>query len=71
MHNASERIWAEGYIEVLLELQGFKVTSAHRIMIRDAMNLLASTEADRRTMTDFVATLQDEKNATGTTVLYP
>ncbi|MFC6523171.1 conjugal transfer protein TrbE [Undibacterium arcticum] len=61
VHNASERIWAEGYIEVLLELQGFKVTSAHRIMIRDAMNLLASTEADRRTMTDFVATLQDEK----------
>lgn len=57
----SERIWAEGYVEMLLELQGFKVAAEHRSIIRKALELLASSEADRRTMTDFVSTVQDKK----------
>lgn len=53
----SERIWAEGYIETLLELQKFKVLPEHRNMIRDALILVGKSAPDRRSMTDFVASI--------------
>lgn len=53
----TERIWAEGYIETLLALQGFKVLSEHRNLIRDALILVGKSAPDRRSMTDFVASI--------------
>lgn len=55
----SERVWAEGYIETLLELQGVTVLPVHRTAIRRALEALASSEPDRRSMTEFVAAVQD------------
>ena len=56
----NERIWAEDYIETLLELQGFKVEPSHRTLIRSALNSLATADADARTMTHFYAALQHD-----------
>lgn len=60
VNNPSERVWAEEWIETLLTLQGFKVGSSHRNMIRAAMTLLGTSDVDRRTITDFVALIQDQ-----------
>lgn len=57
----SERIWAEGYIETLLELQGVSVTPAHRNAIRQALMLLGENDEDMRTMTHFVNLVQDQQ----------
>ena len=56
----NERIWAEDYIETLLQLQGFKVEPSHRTLIRVALNSLAMSDADSRTMTHFHAALQHD-----------
>lgn len=54
----NERIWAETYIETLLELQDFKVEASHRALIRAALSAVGESEADSRTMTHFVSALQ-------------
>lgn len=59
VHKPSERAWAEEYIETLLTLQNFVVLPAHRTRIREALQVLASGDEDRRSMTDFVQQLQD------------
>lgn len=56
----AERIWAEDYIETLLILQGVEVKPYHRNAVRDALLILANSEADRRSMTDFSAAVQDK-----------
>jgi type IV secretion system protein VirB4 len=53
----NEKIWAENWLETLLELQGVKVTPNHRQKIHNAIELLANSSS--RTLTDFVSTLQD------------
>lgn len=55
----TERKWAEGYIEVLMELQGISMNPARRSTVRAALQLLAKSDPDRRTMTDFAAAVQD------------
>lgn len=57
----AERFWAEGYIETLLELQGIKVQPHHRNAIRDALVLLARSEPDRRSMTEFASAVQNHE----------
>lgn len=55
-----ERAWACGWIETLVELQGIRVTPAHRRSIQHALGLLAESES--RTLTDFISgPLQDEE----------
>lgn len=61
IHKPTERAWAEDYIETLLRLQGFVVLPPHRTLIRNALNVLAKGDEDRRTMTDLVQQLQDEQ----------
>jgi len=53
----SERIWAADWLETLARLQGLVVKPHHRVALIKALGLLASS--DRRTLTDFVGTLQD------------
>ena len=53
----SKQSWANEWIEIMLELQGVVVTPGHRKSIHDAMSTLRNTES--KTMTDFVANLQD------------
>ena len=60
VNKPTERAWAEDYIETLLKLQSFVVLPSHRTIIRNALNVLAKADPDRRTMTDFVQQLQDE-----------
>ena len=55
---ASERRWAEEWLEVLLDLQGVTPAPAQRAALWRALELLA--ESPSRTMTDLVHTLQDE-----------
>lgn len=55
----AEQAWAETWIESLCEYQNFKVHAQHRNAIHRAMNLLK--EAHSKTLTDFVATLQDKE----------
>jgi len=50
--------WANEWIEAMLELQGVVVTPSHRKSIHQAMTTLRNTES--KTLTDFVANLQDE-----------
>lgn len=61
IHKPTERAWAEDYIETLLKLQGFVVMPTHRTLIRNALNVLAKGDEDRRTMTDLVQQLQDQQ----------
>lgn len=56
----AERAWATGWIETLVELQGIRVTPAHRRSIHHALGLLAESES--RTLTDLLSgPLQDEE----------
>jgi type IV secretion system protein VirB4 len=59
VRNPSERIWAEGYIETLLKLQGVFVTPSHRNAINQALMLLGESDEDMCTMTHFVNMVQD------------
>lgn len=58
---------AAEWLESMLALQGGEVTPACRIAISDAIKVLAASTAsaenpaERRTITDFLATLQDEE----------
>jgi type IV secretion system protein VirB4 len=54
-----ERAWAEEYVQTLLRLQGFVILPAHRTEIRLALEKLGKGDADRRTMTEFSAQVQD------------
>ena len=53
----SERAWAGEWLESLVNLQGLVVRPHHRAALAKAVLLLATSE--RRTLTDFVSTLQD------------
>ena len=54
-----ERVWAEGWLEILLGLQGVQITPAHRQAIHVALERLGASES--RTLTDFVNTIQDRE----------
>jgi len=60
VNKTNERIWAEGYIETLLSLQGLAVTPAHRNAIRQALMLLGESDEHMRTMTHFANLVQDQ-----------
>jgi type IV secretion system protein VirB4 len=53
----SDRIWAIEWMEMNLQLQGIQVTPAHRKSLAHALNLVL--ESQSRSITDYVATLQD------------
>lgn len=59
VHKQTERFWAEGYIETLLELQNVKVQPHHRNAIREALVLLGNSDEDRRSMTEFTSAVQN------------
>jgi len=54
-----DRVWAEGWLADLLELQGLVVTPAHRNSIHAAMGLLAGNPRQMRSISDFVNLVQD------------
>ncbi|MCZ7618386.1 MAG: transporter [Myxococcota bacterium] len=54
-----ERLWAAGWIETLLGLQGVTVTPAHRQSVHVALERLGASES--RTLTDFLNTVQDRE----------
>jgi type IV secretion/conjugal transfer VirB4 family ATPase len=53
----AERLWAADWLETLLDLQGLSVEPRHRTALTKALELIASS--DHRSMTDFIASLQD------------
>ncbi len=55
----SERAWAAGWLESLLELQGVAVTPAQRLRMDRALQLLAGQLRPFRTLTELVLQLQD------------
>ncbi len=56
-----ERVWAAGWLEECLTLQGVAVTAAQRTELWDALGRLGSLPGNRRTLTDFCATVQDHQ----------
>src|SRR6516162_5379219 len=54
----SDVAWASGWVEKLCALSGLRVSAGQKNAIADAVNLLRMAES--RTMTDFVATVQDK-----------
>jgi type IV secretion/conjugal transfer VirB4 family ATPase len=54
----SDVAWGSAWIEKLCALSGLRVTPGQKNAIADAVNLLRNAES--RTMTDFVATVQDK-----------
>jgi type IV secretion system protein TrbE len=54
-----ERVWAAGWIETLLALQGVTVAPAHRQAVHVALERLGASES--RTLTDFLNTVQDRE----------
>lgn len=61
----SERVWAEGWIDILLTLNGVVVTPRHRGIIQQALISLGNSSPDLRTMTHFQASLQDHELRNG------
>jgi len=59
LDTAADRAWAAEWIEIMLTLQGVKVTPAYRQMVYEAIVRL--TRSPRRTLTEFVAELQDDE----------
>jgi type IV secretion system protein VirB4 len=55
----SDQAWAAEWIEIMLTLQGVNVTPALRQMVYQAIMRL--TRSPRRTLTEFVAELQDDE----------
>lgn len=55
----SERAWAAGWIETLLDLQGVRVTPQHRTRLARALSLLAREPREFRTLTELTVHLQD------------
>ena len=56
---ADERAWAGGWLEVLLELQGLRVTPEQRGRLARALALLGEQPRAHRTLTEFVTQVQD------------
>lgn len=56
---ADERAWAGGWLEVLLELQGVRVTPEQRGRLARALALLGEQPRGHRTLTEFVTQVQD------------
>lgn len=55
-----ERMWAEEWITIALELQGITIVPRTRTLIREALGRLAAMDRVERTMTLFANQLQDE-----------
>ena len=55
----SDVAWASGWIEKLCALSGLRITPTQKNAIADGINLLRHAES--RTITDFVATVQDKE----------
>lgn len=56
---AADQAWAAEWIEIMLALQGVSVTPAMRQIVYEAVMRL--TRSPRRTLTEFVAELQDDE----------
>ncbi len=56
INHATERFWAQDWVETLLELQGIKISPRVRQDIHIALELLADSKS--KTMTDFINTVQ-------------
>jgi type IV secretion system protein TrbE len=56
---AADQAWAAEWIEIMLTLQGVNVTPSLRQMVYEAVMRL--TRSPRRTLTEFVAELQDDE----------
>ena len=59
LDTAADQAWAAEWIEIMLTLQGVTVTPALRQMVYEAVMRL--TRSPRRTLTEFVAELQDDE----------
>lgn len=57
---AAERLWAEGWLENLLVLQGVVLSPGQRRALHRGLELLGSAPAEARTLTDLAHTLQDQ-----------
>lgn len=55
------RLWALDWVETCLILSGLEVTSKRRNKIAAALQSIGDSDPDQRTMTHFVAQLQDEE----------
>lgn len=55
----NERMWAEEWITIGLELQGLPIAPRTRTEIREALGRLARLERDQRTMTNFAGQVQN------------
>lgn len=56
----TERAWAAGWLETLLELQGVSVTPQHRARVDRALSLLSREAREFRTITELTVQLQDQ-----------
>ena len=56
----NERMWAQDWLEALLNLQGLTLFPPHRKAIWRALRLLGESRTDARTITDLVRLLQDQ-----------
>jgi type IV secretion system protein VirB4 len=56
---STERAWAVGWLEILLELQGVVVTPLQRTRLERALRLLADEPRPFRTLTELTVQLQD------------
>ena len=59
LDTAADQAWAAEWIEIMLTLQGLTVTPALRQMVYAA--IIRLTRSPRRTLTEFVAELQDDE----------
>lgn len=62
--NELEQAWAEGWVETLIQLQlaeGERITPTQRNEIHRAMTLIRESGPEGRSLTDFVANLQDRE----------
>ena len=55
----SERVWAAGWLETLIDLQGIAMTPARRTRLDHALALVAGEPRPYRTLTELTAQLQD------------
>jgi type IV secretion system protein VirB4 len=60
VNDDNERMWAQDWLETLLNLQGVTLLPQHRKAIWRALQLLGDSRPDARTITDLVRLLQDQ-----------
>ena len=60
VNDDNERMWAQDWLETLLNLQGVTLLPQHRKAIWRALQLLGDSRSDARTITDLVRLLQDQ-----------